>query len=176
MKFAYADPPYLGLSVAFYGDLHPEAAVYDTLEGHQSLINRLSADYPDGWAMSLHSPGLQSILPLCPKDVRVMAWIKPFASFKPGVGVAYAWEPVIVRGGRRRTREQATVRDWLAENITLMRGFPGAKPAAFMFWLMDVLNVEDGDTMDDLFPGSGACGDAIKARMEARDPKQLVLT
>ncbi len=175
MKFAYCDPPYLGQSVRLYGD-HPEAALYDTLDGHRALIERLCMEYPDGWAMSLSSPSLRSILPLCPADVRVLAWVKPFAAFKPNVGVAYAWEPVIFRGGRNRTREQDTVRDWLAENITLMRGFPGAKPDAFTFWIMDVLNVQPGDTMDDLFPGSGACGAAIKARMEAREQKQLVLT
>lgn len=163
MKFAYADPPYLGLAVAFYGDQHPEAAVYDTIEGHSALIARLSDEFPDGWAMSLHSPSLRTILPLCPPDVRVMAWVKPFASFKPGVGVAYAWEPVIVRGGRRRTREQGTVRDWCAVNITLKRGFAGAKPSAFVHWLIEVLNVEPEDEFVDLFPGSGAVGRAIDA-------------
>jgi hypothetical protein len=99
MKFCYADPPYFGLAQQFYGHLHPEAAAYDKLETHAALINRLSDEYPDGWAMSLQSPALKHILPLCPTDCRVMAWVKPFASFKPGVGVAYAWEPVIIRGG-----------------------------------------------------------------------------
>jgi hypothetical protein len=28
-------------------------------------------------------------------------WVKPFAAFKPNVGLAYTWEPVILRGGRR---------------------------------------------------------------------------
>jgi len=45
MRFAYADPPYLGLGVSFYG---PEAAIYDTLDGHRQLVERLSAF--DGWA------------------------------------------------------------------------------------------------------------------------------
>jgi hypothetical protein len=167
MKFAYADPPYLGLSVALYGDRHKDAAVYDTVDGHRSLIGRLCDEYPDGWAMSLHSPSLKIILPMCPDDCRVMAWVKPFASFKPGVGVAYAWEPVIVRGGRKRTRDQMTVRDWLAENITMRRGFPGAKPTAFVHWIMEVLNVLPGDTVDDLFPGSGAVQLALDGWAEA---------
>lgn len=163
MRFAYADPPYLGLSAKFYGHLHSEAADYDRPETHQALIDRLSDEWPDGWAMSLHSPSLRTILPMCPPDVRVMSWVKPFASFKPGVGVAYAWEPVIVRGGRKRTREQRTVRDWCAVNITLRRGFTGAKPVAFVWWLLEVLNVEAEDTIDDLFPGSGAVTKAIAA-------------
>lgn len=161
MKFAYADPPYLGLAAKFYGHLHPEAAEYDKLETHQKLIDRLCAEYSDGWAMSLHSPGLRAILPMCPAEARVMSWVKPFATFKPGVGVAYAWEPVIVMGGRRRTREQRTVRDWHAENITLRKGFTGAKPAGVIWWLLEVLGAEKGDQIDDLFPGSGAVGVAI---------------
>jgi hypothetical protein len=32
----------------------------------------------------------------------------------------------------------------------------GSKPDAFCFWLFELLNAQDGDTLDDLFPGSGA--------------------
>jgi len=155
MKAAYADPPYLGLAAAFYGDRHAEAADYDRIETHVALIERLSAEY-DAWAMSLHSPALRLILPHCPDDCRVMAWVKPFASFKPGVRVAYAWEPVIVRGCPKGTREQQTTRDWVAANITLRRGFPGAKPESFCNWLFAVLNLTADDQFTDLFPGSGA--------------------
>lgn len=162
MRFAYADPPYLGCSVKLYGD-HPEAYVYDTIEGHKALIERLSDEFPDGWALSMTSSNLHDLLPLCPRTARIMPWVKPFAVFKPNVGVAYAWEPVIFMGGRKRTRQQATVRDWCAVNITLKRGFTGAKPAAFVFWLMDVLNVQEGDTVSDLFPGSGAVQEAVDA-------------
>jgi hypothetical protein len=161
VKFAYADPPYLGLAQKFYGHLHPDAADYDRIETHAALVDRLCAEYLDGWAMSLHAPALRQILPLCPPDCRVMPWVKPFASFKPGVGVAYAWEPVIVRGGRRRKRSQMTVRDWYAANITLRRGFTGAKPAEVVWWLLSVLNAVPEDEVDDLFPGSGAVGRAI---------------
>jgi hypothetical protein len=71
-------------------------------------------------------------------------------------------------GGRRRTRDQPTVRDWCAVNITLKRGFTGAKPAEFVFWLMDVLNVQQCDEVHDLFPGSGAVQEAIDAFMSAQ--------
>jgi hypothetical protein len=153
-RYAYADPPYLGLAEKFYGD-----PTYDAIEAHGALIERLSADYPDGWAYSLHTPTLRLILPLCPPDVRVMAWVKPFASFKPGVNPGYAWEPVIVRGGRsHRGRTEPTVRDWVAQSITLRRGFTGAKPEGFCFWLFEVLGILPGDEFDDLFPGSGAVG------------------
>lgn len=168
MRFAYVDPPYFGLAAKFYGHLHPNAADYDLLDTHRDLVARLCAEYSDGWAMSLHSPSLKHILPLCPDACRVMAWVKPFASFKPGVGVAYAWEPVIVMGGRRRTRQQQTVRDWCAVNITLKRGFCGAKPTAFVHWLLQVLNAQEGDQIDDLFPGSGSVTAAIDGWLEAQ--------
>lgn len=172
MRFCYADPPYLGTSsfgaAHHYGALHEAAADYDRPEAHAALVARLADEFPDGWALSLHSPSLRTILPMCPEGVRVMPWVKPFASFKPGVPIAYAWEPVIVWGGRKRTREQPTVRDWVSCNIAMKKGFPGAKPAAFCYWLLDVLNVQDGDEVVDLFPGSGAVSWAIAAFHAAR--------
>ena len=156
MKFAYADPPYYGLAAKFYGDLHPDAADYDSLHTHRLLIERLCAEFSDGWALSMTSGNLRDILPLCPGDVRVMAWVKPFASYKPTVRVAYAWEPVVVWRGRKRPKEVDTVRDWIAANITLQRGFQGAKPTGFCFWIFDVLGMQPEDEFVDIFPGSGA--------------------
>jgi hypothetical protein len=161
LRFAYADPPYYGLAAKFYGHLHPDAADYDKLETHAALIERLNTEY-DGWAMSLHERSLRDILPLCPPDARVMAWVKGFASFKPGIKQAqFAWEPIIVRGGRPFT-ENHCVRDWIQESMTLKRGFRGAKPERVIRWLLDVLNAEKHDTIDDLFPGSGAVSVAIE--------------
>ena len=154
MRIAYADPPYIG-QAKLYKD-HPD---YAGEIDHSALIERLNANY-DAWALSLSSPSLQQILALCPSDVRVRAWIKPFASFKPGVGAAYAWEPVMVRGGRPRSREQPTVRDWISESITLKRGLTGAKPLNFCFWLFEVLNMQPDDEFHDLFPGTGIVSQA----------------
>jgi hypothetical protein len=154
VKFAYADPPYLGCG-RLYADERPDAIVCDDPTWHAQLIGRITQEYPDGWALSASTPSLRTILPMCPSDVRVMAWVKPFASFKPNVGVAYAWEPVIVRGGRPRTRQQPTVRDWFSHEIMMRKGLTGAKPPAFVHWVMDVLNVQKGDEMFDLFPGTG---------------------
>lgn len=173
MKFAYADPPYLDCAVKLYGD-HPEAAVYDTIEGHAELVRRLCADFPDGWAYSCTSSSLQRLLPVFPKGIRVAAWVKPFAAFKVNVNPAYAWEPVIFMGGRKRKRSEPTVRDWLAESITMRRGFPGAKPRAFCMWMFDLLGAQPTDTFVDLFPGSGA----VQAAWHdfSRQPNQLELT
>jgi hypothetical protein len=154
MRFAYADPPYIGLA-----HLYPENTEVD----HAALIERLSGEFPDGWALSCHSPSLRFLLPLCPEDVRVLAWVKPFCSFKLHVGLAYAWEPVILRGGRKRTRQHQTVRDWHSEVMTLQKGLVGAKPASFCRWILDVLNYEAGDELVDLYPGTGVMGRAAKA-------------
>lgn len=101
MRFAYADPPYLGQGTKHYGDLHADAGDCDDLLWHKALIERLCDEFPDGWALSLHTPSLKAMLNFCPDDVRVGAWVKPFAAFKKNVTRAYAWEPVILRGGVR---------------------------------------------------------------------------
>jgi hypothetical protein len=161
VKCAYADPPYLGFAY-FYAQLHPEAMIWDDPETHRALIVKLCDEFPDGWAMSLSSTTLRTILPMCPEDVRVGSWVKPFASFKPNVRVAYAWEPIIFRGGRKRGREFDTVRDWVAENITMQRGLTGAKPRSVCRWMFSVLGLEAGDEFVDLFPGTGGVMDAWK--------------
>jgi hypothetical protein len=169
MKTAYADPPYPGCA-----HLYREHPDYAGEVDHAELVARLVREFPDGWALSTSAPALRDVLNLCPREARVMPWVKPFASFKPGVGVAFAWEPVIVMGGRKRTRQQPTARDWVAANITLKRGLTGAKPRAFCFWLFDVLGMEPGDEFVDLFPGSGAVWMAWQD-WRARQTAQLAL-
>jgi hypothetical protein len=156
MKFAYADPPYIGQAKRY---------VERTEVDHQELITRLVDEYPDGWALSASSPSLKMLLPLCPDDIRIMAWVKPFAVFKPNVNPGYTWEPVIVRGGRKRGRYEKTIRDWVSCNITLKKGLVGAKPDGFSEWLLDVLNVLPGDDFHDLFPGTGAVTRMFEQRM-----------
>jgi len=185
LRFAYADPPYIGQAKKHYSH-DPNCAEVD----HQALIDSL-AEY-DGWALSLSSPSLKTILPMCPEGARVGIWVKPFCAFKVNVNPAYAYEPVIFFGGRRRTRQQPTTRDWLSELqllraavagketakalrmvdsliqaeqkdvvshvITLKKGLSGAKPEAFCEWVLDWLNVEGGDEVVDIFPGTGVMG------------------
>ena len=159
MKFAYADPPYLGYG-KFYTEHHPDALDWDDQAEHQRLIDRLCDEYPDGWALSMTTGNLFDILPMVPRKARIGAWVKPFCSFKKNVSPAYAWEPVVFMGGRKHETTDPPVRDWVAENITLKRGLVGAKPRGFCRWVFDLLNARPGDTMDDIFPGSGAVGAA----------------
>lgn len=167
MKFAFADPPYLGCG-ALYDAHHAESRRWDDLGEHKALVDQLVYGYSDGWVLCLSSPSMRHILPFCPEDCRVGAWVKPFAVFKPNVNPAYAWEPVIWRGGRKGDRTRDTVRDWFAKEITLERGLIGAKPAAFCGWVLDLLGFEITDEVHDLFPGTGIMGDVVAMRRNQR--------
>jgi hypothetical protein len=157
MRFAYADPPYLGSSRKHYSD-HADADVYDTVDGHRTLIDCLVSDFADGWALSMAARNLHTLLPLCPAEARVCAWVKPYTTFFRNVNPAWAWEPVVVCGGRPRGSAKPTVRDWLRASSPAQhgRGFVGRKPVEFCYWLFELLGAEAHDELVDLFPGSGA--------------------
>jgi len=160
MKFAYADPPYIGQAKRHYD--------CDEVD-HAELISRLVIEFPDGWALSCSTPSLQQLLPLCPTDVRVAAWVKSFCAFKRGVRPAYAWEPIIYWRGRNpgngfshappeKNGKQTTPKDFIIEPITLKKGLVGAKPEKVCRWILDLLNVQEGDEVVDLYPGTGIMG------------------
>lgn len=160
MRFAYADPPYIGQAMRHYD--------CDEID-HADLIAKLVSEFPDGWALSASAPTLEQILPLCPKRYRIAVWCKSFCAFKRNVRPAYAWEPVIFWGGRNpmnghralvpeRNGKQTTPKDFLVEPITLKKGLCGAKPEKFCRWVLDLLNVQAGDEVVDLFPGTGIMG------------------
>ena len=162
MKIAYADPPYIGCA-----NHYPEKQEVDHLE----LVTRLCKDY-DCWVLSASRSSLKQILSYCPEDVRIAAWVKPFCSFKPNVNPAYAWEPVIFWHPRARGRDCPTVRDWLAESITLKKGLCGAKPPKFCYWLFDLLGLELEDTLDDLYPGTGVVTQCWESWRDAKRNRQ----
>lgn len=83
MRFAYADPVYLGCAKLY--PEHPESYIWDDPESHRALIVQLVEEFPDGWAMSLSTPSMKVILPMCPEDARIAAWVKTFCAFKKGV-------------------------------------------------------------------------------------------
>lgn len=174
MKAAYADPPYLGCGQKHYGALHDQASDYDKPETHRLLIERLCDEY-DSWALSLHEPSLRQILPMCPANIRIGSWVKPFASFKANVTRAYTWEPFIFSFHRDRTREQDTWRDHISEPIAMRRGFPGAKPDKVCFWIFEGLNLTPDDDFHDLFPGSGAVTEAWAKWRNRVVPEQFEL-
>lgn len=178
MKFAYADPPYIGQAQRHYS-ADPNCAEVDHLE----LITRLVREFPDGWALSASAPSLGLILPMCPPRYRVAIWVKTFCAFKRNVRPAYGWEPVIFWGGRNpmnghralipeRNGKQTTPKDFIlaedciAEPITLRKGLVGAKPEKVCRWILDLLNFQPGDEMVDLYPGTGIMGRVSRSERE----------
>ena len=157
MRFCYADPPYPGMAYLYKG--HPD---YDGEVDHAALIARIVAEFPDGWALSTASTTLQQVLPLCPRDVRILAWVKPYTPFKRGVKLAYAWEPIIICGGRKSDSDY-TLFDWFSASVNIFgKGskIAGQKPLAMCWWLFDCLGSIRGDELVDMFPGSGGVGRA----------------
>lgn len=158
MRIAYADPPYPGQSRKHYAD-HPD---YDGEVDHAALIERMDSTY-DGWLLHTASTTLADVLALCPKGVRIGAWVKPFAAFKRNVPLAYAWEPVIFQPARKQTvGGDLVMRDWISEGITMRRGLAGAKPERVVHWALRCVGAEHGDQIVDLYPGSGAVGRAVE--------------
>ena len=161
MIFAYADPPYLSRDTAVakcsdhYAE-HPDSAKWNAPEAHHDLIGELLETYPNGWALWASSSTLKSLLSVCPAEVRVLAWVKPWCAWRGQINPAYAWEPVIMMGGRKRAREKPKVLDFLVANAPLKTGTAGAKPEAFAFWMFRALGMRPGDEFIDIFPGSGA--------------------
>jgi len=155
LRFAYADPPYIGRS-GYYD--HVDRARWDDPAEHVALMRELDATF-DGWALSCHEPSLAHLAaPAAELGARVAAWVKPFAAYKPNVRVAYTWEPVIWRRSAPRREGDPVGRDYLSAGITLQRGLVGAKPEAFAHWLLVLLGWQNGDELVDLFPGSGVVG------------------
>ena len=151
MRLAYADPPYPGLARRYYGREPTYAGEVD----HAALIASLKASY-DGWALSTSARALRDLLPLCPPEARVCAWVKP-GGVPPGTrGLHNTWEPVIVVPARR---ERPGVRDSLVCHPARGGGsLPGRKPIAFVRWVVQLLGARRGDTLDDLYPGTGVVG------------------
>lgn len=172
MKFAYADPPYLGRG-EYYLAHHPDALIWNDPETHRALIARLQAEFPDGWAMSLSERSLRTILPMCPPEARVAAWItdRPRFAGKP-VPVRKHFEPVIFVGGRPYSDTGNRAADFVVtaqqrlpagqpryamvkSDIRAGKTFLGRKPRKFAFWVFNLLGLQHGDEFVDLFPGTG---------------------
>lgn len=140
-------------------DFHPDAGKWDEIRAHRELIERLMDEY-DGWAIATTPDGLGAYHPL-PVSARVAAWVRPNA-MPGGQRLISRWEPVIVFiPEARRGREQLRVADVLTAAAP-RRGFAGAKPPEWTRWVLDMLGYAPGeDSVEDLFPGTGAVTDAV---------------
>lgn len=166
-RFGFADPPYPGQSRRHYGGHEDFAGEVD----HGELVERLMAEFPDGWALCSGARMQREVVPLLPDGIRTLAWCKPMTPMKPGVSVDFGWEPVYLWAGRRRARSAPMVRDWLLcspEQWTFKQGGApagaviGMKPRVFSEWVFECLGARPdlGDELVDIFPGSSAVGRA----------------
>jgi hypothetical protein len=171
VRFAYADPPYLGTARHRYGRFHDRAADYDDPENHRALIHRLHDEFPDGWALSASMNSLWDLLPMIPKrwKCRIAAWCAPFGALSAREFPRRCWEPVLFCGGRARSPQDPSPPDFLVANKQCAapghRGmnhhtvhekvFPGRKPDDFCYWVFELLNMRGDDEFMDLFPGTG---------------------
>lgn len=153
MRIAYADPPYPGLSDYYIG--HPD---YAGEVDHAALLSSLQ-EY-DAWALSTSARALPHICSLAValgSEIRIAAWVRGGRSARSRWPVS-TWEPVVFAGGRRLP-DSARVDDSLTRisrpRTTDNNRVIGAKPAAFCYWLFDLLDARPGDEFIDLFPGSG---------------------
>lgn len=152
-RLAYADPPYPGLARKYY---QHEASFAGEVDHSDLILSRL-APY-DGWALSTSARALRDILPLCPPEARVCCWVKPIGASPLTFGIHNTWEPLIILPARSRRPGK---RDWLKAQPARGGGsMPGRKPLAFVVWLFELLGAAPGDSLDDLFPGSGVVGRA----------------
>ena len=163
-RLAYADPPYPGKAHLYRGHLDYAGKVDDA-----ALIGRLAAY--DGWPCPRQR---RRSLALCPPGVRVAAWRRGdrgTASWEP----VSAWEPVIYRPGQPVDPATAGRRpDSLVCGVASMRTLPGrvmgTKPSAVCAWIFTLIGAAPGDSLDDLYPGSGAVSRAWAVFTGQRGP------
>jgi hypothetical protein len=109
--------------------------------------------------LSTSAEALPVVLALFPPGVRVATWHRgerPARSRWP----LQAWEPVTYSGGRQLatgTRRTDSIVCGAGPLDTLPGQVIGAKPAAVCRWIFTLLGAGSGDSLDDLFPGSGCC-------------------
>lgn len=171
MKLCIADPPYLGRAHRWYGvggqgigyggryraDEHPEAGEWDDPKAHEAMVEHLLDNY-DGFAIAATYTveNMRTYTNALPLDARIGAWCRPNVA-PCGSRLTPSWEPVffVVPKSRRTRTGGIERRDWIVAP-TMRVGFSGAKPPAWTRWVLDVLGYQEGDTVDDMFPGSGA--------------------
>jgi len=169
LRLAYADPPYPGKS-----DLYRDQPTYAGEVSIPDLLSRLAAY--DGWALSTSAKGAPAVLAECVSrvlSIRLAIWVKNPRPHKEA-HILNAFEVLVFHGGRpmlsprapqdspldRQETPALRVTDVLAGvNSRIRPTLPGAcigmKPPAFCTWVFKLLGALPGDTLDDLYPGSG---------------------
>lgn len=158
LRLAFADPPYPGKAMRYYGS-HPDfAGEVD----HAELLSRL-ATY-DGWALATSSDAVAAIAARCVAQdlgIRIAVWIRHRPPH-PTARIVTAWEALVyvparrvVAGDGRRLRDVLTDAPGARPRPTWPTAVIGMKPPAYLEWLFALLGAMPGDHLDDLYPGSG---------------------
>jgi hypothetical protein len=173
LRLAYADPPYPGLARRYYRD-HPD---YAGEVDHGELLSRLQRY--DGWALSTSMRALPMVLARCVAQglevrvARVVPWCaaaceRRGSSPHGSPSCTPAGDGSVGRARRRPMRWWVSCR---AGGRTLPTAVIGAKPPEFCRWVFDLLGAGRGDTLDDLYPGSGMVSWAWEC-YQGRDPSR----
>ena len=171
MIFAYADPPYYKQGAKRYKEKHQAASDWDSQQRHLDLIEQLNTTYADGWALSCNPSDLVWMLPAT-QGARICVWTKTFHQIRRTT-VQYAYEVVLIKGGRSENARKPMVRDWITGVTTRKKGLVGAKPHYFNLWVLDLLNVKPGDVLIDLYPGTNGMAEALKERNIGKGGQEL---
>lgn len=158
LRFAYADPPYPGMA-RLYG--RPEV-------DHDELVAMLVRNFPDGWALSTSSKSTIDVSCIiarhvAPAAVRVCSWHR---GWRPGLSMHArdAWEPLFVVGGRPLNLQggddisNTLVAHANTRQRSMETALIGMKTGEWCEWMFHQLGAQRGDTLIDLFPGSGSVG------------------
>lgn len=159
----YADPPYPGQSKRLYGGHKDYAGEVD----HRELVCDMLAWFPQGWALSTSVQALPKVLRHCPDRVLVGCWLKRATSPPMADNRMYSWEPVILCDTPNPKSPTRLHCEANADQYTFRpkrNGYVvGAKPKGFSYWLFDAMGLGPDDEFVDVFPGSGAVGEAWEA-------------
>lgn len=151
-RLVYADPPFPGKARRCYQHEPTYAGEVD----HTALIAQLLTY--DGWALSTSKAAFITVVHLIPVGIEFSwaPWVKVHKP-SPGRGPSNVHEYVIYSSARRML---GRVPDALVAQVA--RGgdsnLIGRKPIKFVNWMFQLLGALPGDTLDDLFPGSGVVG------------------
>jgi hypothetical protein len=179
VRFAYADPPYLGQGASRYGHLHPDAAVWDDPATHTALVERLEVEYPDGWAISL-TPQPEAVMAYVGPGRELAVWHRRgWMTSRPQMRISFCFELVLYRTAVPNMKKNGP----MVANVFTLGGqnwqlgkqagtHTGTKPEEFCHWVLDLLGYNpETDQIDDLFPGEGSMTRAAaQHRLNLWDP------
>lgn len=175
MRFAYADPPYLGQGKR-YAHLHPDSLVWDDPATHAALVERLEDEFPDGWAISM-TPQPEALMAYVGPGRELAVWHRRgWMTAAPQMRISFCFELVMYRTKVPNSKKHGP----MVTNVFTLGGHnwqvgsthTGTKPPEFCSWVLDLLGYDPArDELVDLYPGEGAMTRAAaEHRLQLWDP------